>query len=121
MARLATMKAGLAVSPNPLAPQVTNEAQRQQQRVQHDPWRKWYHTKRWYQLRWSILVRDLFTCQEPGCGRMEHKTSLLVAHHREPHKGNPDRFWAESNLVCICKQCHDSIIQAREKKDQFRA
>lgn len=79
-------------------------------------WRGWYKTARWQRLRWSVLVRDQFTCQWPGCGRLMADTSLLVADHRVPHRGNPDLFWDEANLQCLCKPCHDRAKQRAEAR-----
>lgn len=72
------------------------------------PWRRWYKTARWQRLRWKVLVRDRFTCQWRGCGRVEVDSSQLVADHREPHRGDEAMFWDEDNLWCLCKPCHDS-------------
>ena len=76
-------------------------------------YKAWYKTKRWQQLRWSILVRDRFTCAM--CGKLEGKTSQLVADHEKPHKGDEALFWNEGNLRCVCKTCHDSDKQRIEK------
>lgn len=78
------------------------------------PWRRWYKTARWQKLRMAVLLRDLFTCQWPGCGRIEADTSLLVADHKTPHRGDADLFWDDRNLWCLCKPCHDSA-KAREE------
>lgn len=80
------------------------------------PWRRWYKTARWQRLRMVILVRDLFTCQWPGCGRVEPDTSRLVADHREPHRGDEAMFWDQDNLWCLCKPCHDSAKQRQEHR-----
>jgi 5-methylcytosine-specific restriction protein A len=77
------------------------------------PWKRWYKTARWQRLRWSVLVRDLFTCRK--CSRIEANTSMLVADHKEPHRGSASLFWDEENLQCLCKGCHDSIKQAEEQ------
>ncbi|MFD1951881.1 HNH endonuclease [Sphingomonas arantia] len=82
------------------------------------PWRKWYKLARWQKLRMHILKRDLFTCQWPGCGRIEADTSLLVADHRRPHRGDERLFWDERNLQCLCKPCHDGP-KARAEADDF--
>lgn len=71
------------------------------------PWRGWYKTARWQRLRMSILERDMFTCQWPGCGHIEADTSQLVADHRKPHRGDDRLFWDADNLQCLCKPCHD--------------
>lgn len=79
-------------------------------------WRRWYKTARWQKLRMSVLVRDLFTCQMPGCGKIEGDTSQLVADHRRPHRGDERLFWDERNLQCLCKPCHDSTKQRQERR-----
>lgn len=77
------------------------------------PWRAWYKLARWRKLRWAVLVRDLFTCQT--CRRLEGDTSLLVADHIRPHRGDERLFWDEANLQTLCKGCHDKAKQAEEQ------
>lgn len=71
------------------------------------PWRAWYNTTEWRRLRWAIIERDRFTCQWPGCGRVEADTAQLVADHIEPHRGDARLFWDRMNLQTLCKPCHD--------------
>lgn len=92
-----------------------NEVQRSRQRDATQPWRAWYKTARWQKLRWSVLVRDLFTCQMTGCGRIEPDTSKLVADHKVAHRGDERLFWDEQNLQCLCKDCHDRLKQSEER------
>lgn len=73
-----------------------------------------YKTKRWQDLRWSILVRDRFTCQMVGCGKLETDTSQLVCDHIEPHRGDEQRFWS-GPFQTLCKRCHDSLKQKEER------
>ncbi|MBB3567235.1 HNH endonuclease [Rhizobium sp. BK491] len=96
------------------------EAERHRQRDRTQPWRAWYKTSRWQKLRMSVLVRDLFTCQMKGCGRIEADTSKLVADHKTPHHGDEVLFWDENNLHCLCKTCHDSLKQKQERQS-FRS
>lgn len=77
-------------------------------------WRRWYKTARWKDLRWTVLERDLFTCQR--CGHVEGDTRLLVADHRRPHRGDEALFWAIGNLQCLCKGCHDGAKQSEERR-----
>jgi 5-methylcytosine-specific restriction endonuclease McrA len=86
----------------------------ERERTMRSGWRAWYKTARWQRLRWSVLVRDLFTCQWPGCGRVEADTKLLVADHIEPHRGDERLFWDARNLQCLCKPCHDRHKQRVE-------
>jgi 5-methylcytosine-specific restriction protein A len=83
-------------------------------RSQASPWRAWYNSTRWRRLRRAILLRDMYTCQWPGCGRIEADTSLLVADHKQPHHGNAGMFWDERNLETLCKPCHDGPKQKAE-------
>lgn len=83
-------------------------------------WRTWYKTHRWQKLRSKVLLRDLYTCQMPGCGRVEPNTSLLVADHKRRHNGDPALFWDQDNLHCLCKPCHDSTKQRMENADRRR-
>lgn len=102
----------------PLAPRLVtaapaSEAERSRMRDATQVWRAWYKTARWRRLRWSVLLRDAFTCRK--CGRIEGETSLLVADHIVPHRGEERLFWDETNLQCLCKACHDTIKQSEER------
>lgn len=76
--------------------------------------RDFYKTARWRKLRWAVLLRDGFTCQWPGCGRIEADTSRLIADHIVPVRIDPDRRWDAANLRCLCKACHDGPRQVEE-------
>lgn len=114
MGRLTQLKTGLAPLRHRLAfaADLKPDGTRSRDQVQH--WRSWYKTARWQKLRWSILVRDLFTCSM--CKRIEADTSQLVADHRVPHRGDETLFWDEGNLQCLCKACHDSAKQSAERR-----
>lgn len=114
MGRLKALPARLtALQPRLSAPAPMDEAERSRQRDAGQLWRKWYKTARWQRLRWSVLVRDLFTCRR--CRRVEVVTSLLVADHIKPHRGDASLFWDDGNLQCLCKSCHDTFKQAEER------
>lgn len=115
MVRLKTLPSLLSPLPPALnyvdAPSRSAEANRST----FAPWRKWYGTARWQKLRMKILKRDMFTCQ-CGCGVLEADTSLLVADHRTPHRGDPALFWDEDNLWTLRKSpCHDKHKQIEER------
>lgn len=82
-------------------------------RTQAEPCLALYYTKRWKRLRWSVLVRDLFTCQM--CKRIVADTSQLVCDHVEPHRGNVVQFWA-GPFQALCKPCHDQTKQRGERR-----
>ena len=81
-------------------------------------YRSWYSTKLWrVALRPEALVRDLFTCQrcKVALTRGRSRPTDAVVNHKEPHKGDWGKFTDPENLEAVCKQCHDSAIQAQER------
>ena len=81
------------------------------------PWRAWYRSKRWQELRLAVLVRDNWTCQRTGrvlTGRYPSPDSPVVD-HRIPHKGNAALFWDMGNLQTLSKEYHDKVKQAEER------
>jgi 5-methylcytosine-specific restriction protein A len=99
-----------------LAPAVSTQRDDQGHSRQAEPLRHLYSTARWKRLRLRVFVRDLFTCQLVGCGRLEGDTSRLVCDHKIPHRGDLTLFWAETNLQTLCKPCHDRAKQAAERR-----
>lgn len=110
MARLAALSPQLT----PLRPALgyTQPSDRSAWRQATQPWQQWYKTYRWQRLRWSILVRDLFTCQR--CKRVITAKGEAVCDHVVPHRGNAAAFWA-GPFQTLCKLCHDSAKQAEER------
>jgi 5-methylcytosine-specific restriction enzyme A len=103
MARLKTLKPQLCAAPSRLH-RATDERSLDRRRLADTETRKLHKTARWQQLRWSVLVRDQFTCQI--CRRLEGDTSRLVCDHVEPHRGDVDKFWS-CPFQTLCKPCHD--------------
>lgn len=113
MGRLKGLSPRVAALPPRIGYAVGDEKGRSQHRDATQTWRAWYKTSRWQKLRWQVLVRDLFTCRR--CDRIEPNTSLLVADHVEPHRGDAGLFWDAGNLQCLCKSCHDRDKQREER------
>lgn len=112
MGRLRAMAPRLA----PLPPRLKRDTDAHGHSPTVEFWRPWYSLKRWKDLRWSVLVRDLFTCQWPCCGkRLASDTSQLVADHKIPHRGDERLFWDEGNLWTLCAPCHNRAKQAEER------
>lgn len=84
-------------------------------RAVYAPWRRFYKTARWRALRLATFARDLYTCQWPGCGFTTANTTILVADHRKPHRGDEALFWDADNLQTLCKPCHDKHKQRAER------
>jgi 5-methylcytosine-specific restriction protein A len=81
------------------------------------PWRRWYKTSRWQQVRQRILLRDLFTCRKTGVlltGKHPAPNSPVI-HHDKEHRGDETLFWDETNLMAVSKAWHDSEAQKAEQ------
>jgi 5-methylcytosine-specific restriction endonuclease McrA len=81
-------------------------------------YRRLYAQKQWRHLRKQVLLRDLYRCQHPGCGKhltggRSHHSSAVV-HHVKAHKGDLDLFYDASNLQSVCWSCHSGAIQSEE-------
>ncbi|WP_306150632.1 HNH endonuclease [Roseovarius sp. MMSF_3281] len=90
------------------------------QRSQAQPWRKWYYTKRWRDLKAKIHARDGYICCQTGVllsGR-KHAPDSPVLDHKVPHRGDPALFWDETNLQTVSKQWHDSVKQSMERRGE---
>jgi 5-methylcytosine-specific restriction endonuclease McrA len=110
LSRLKALKPRLSAAPSRLN-RATDERSLDRRRLADTATRKLHKTKRWQDLRWSVLTRDLFTCQV--CGRLEGDTSKLVCDHVEPHRGDVAKFWA-GPFQTLCKPCHDGQKQKEE-------
>ena len=81
-----------------------------------EKYRRLYQTKQWRLLRGTILTRDSYRCQRCGVtltnGRSNPRSA--VVHHKEPHRGNEQRFYDPSNVEAVCWQCHSGAIQSEE-------
>jgi 5-methylcytosine-specific restriction enzyme A len=76
---------------------------------QHD---RLYKTYQWKLRRNSQLQ------QHPLCHQCmtvhQRVTAATIVHHAVPHNGDRNLFFYGA-LVSLCKQCHDSDMQAIEK------
>lgn len=92
---------------------------RDRERNSFNPLRALYNTARWKRLRMATFERDDFTCQM--CGRLEGNTSLLVADHRRPHRGDLTLFWDDANIQTLCASpCHSKHKQRLEQAPDHR-
>jgi len=75
------------------------------------PWRKWYNTQRWKNLRQVVLTRF------PACTRcLPRVVVATVADHVKPHRGDPTLFWDLDNLTGLCATCHNSVKSKEERR-----
>lgn len=61
-------------------------------------------------------MRDMFTCQRTGVMLTQGRTrpTDAVVHHKTPHKGDVDLFYAPGNVEAVCKEYHDKQLQQEE-------
>ena len=114
MARLRALPSRLKALPPRLQSLADDGASRTVRRRQETPWRAWYSTARWQRLSLSVRAAALFTCAM--CGAIRPGKGETVTDHKIPHRGDPDLFWDERNLQCLCKACHDGAKQAEERR-----
>ncbi len=139
MAGLKTVQRGLAPASRRLAAPNTSRDHDRKRDAENEA-RAWYKTKGWYRLRWRTLERAALVCAI--CGRqdgalasvrgvwdglpegtradlfkaaMARSSGQWVADHIRPHRGDPDLFWDEGNLQCLCAPCHNSAKQKEER------
>lgn len=80
-------------------------------RLERNPWRRFYATRQWKQLRaWHIGRHPLCAmCEADG-----HVTAARVVDHIRPHKGDWALFTDPANLQSLCDSHHASTKQREE-------
>lgn len=76
-----------------------------------------YHTKYWINIRSAVLTRDHNECQV--CAEMGKVRQAEVVHHIKPVEDFPDRFDDLSNLVSLCRECHETLHGRGEAEDEW--
>jgi len=83
-----------------------------------------YTTPRWADLRLLVIAEAGARCQWAGCGRLctgdRHSPNAAIGHHKTPHEGNEVLFYKRSNVMCVCKQCHDGPIRRIESGNRLQ-
>lgn len=68
---------------------------------------KFYHSKKWKEIRAYVLQRDFYMCQvckAPNCNTVHHIKELTPININDSSISfNPD------NLVTVCNRCHNLI------------
>ena len=117
MAKLSTSKPRLSATAPRLHRKSKSGAERDRDRDQNSPSRRWYKTARWQKLRARVLKRDKYTCQQTGqllVGKHPAPNSP-VADHKTPHRNREELFFDENNVEAVSKAYHDRVKQARER------
>jgi 5-methylcytosine-specific restriction protein A len=69
---------------------------------------KLYHSARWRRLR-AFVLAETPLCQCDDCHQAGRVRAAGVVHHRQPHGGDPERFFDSANLQALAKTCHDRL------------
>lgn len=75
-------------------------------------WAAWYQSTRWRKSRKAFLSANPL-CSE--CRKYERVTVATIVDHIEPHKGDEDKFWDQSNWQGLCASCHSMHKQSAER------
>jgi 5-methylcytosine-specific restriction protein A len=115
--RLKSLPSRVSAAPSRLGAPPTQTGPSPKRQRFNAPWRGWYSTKRWKDLRLKVLVRDNYTCQRSGalCAGTYPAPDSPTVNHKVPHRGDPALFWDEANLETITKEVHDTIVQKEEQ------
>ena len=65
--------------------------------------------RRGYTRDWQAASKA-FLAEHPTCAHCELvnvTTAAACVDHIQPHRGNEELFWRESNWMALCKRCHD--------------
>lgn len=68
---------------------------------------KFYNSKAWRKKRKRILDRDGWDCQH--CKRYGRKVLATTVHHIKHLEEYPELAFVNSNLISLCKACHDKM------------
>lgn len=92
------------------------ERTRLAERDKQKPWRRWYKTAEWQDLRLEVLTRDGYVCQQTGVALVgvHPAPNSPVVDHKKAHRGDHDLFWDSSNLQAVSKEWHDKVKQRQE-------
>lgn len=71
----------------------------------------------WKELARRVYARDNYQCCR--CGSPHAKGHPLHAHHVAPWAGNPDARFDLSNIITLCKPCHDWVHSTKNTKHEY--
>lgn len=77
------------------------------------PWRAWYSTSQWQELRLATFIADGFMCRR--CGASVMGKGQANCDHVSPHRGDRTRFFDPANLQTLCTPCHSGAKQREEQ------
>lgn len=82
-------------------------------RRRDQPWRKWYRLKAWLSARAEQLGKQPL-CELCLAMVPPKYTPADTVHHKQPHRGDWDKFINPDNHCSSCKPCHDGAGQMED-------
>ena len=64
-----------------------------------------YNDPKWRRMREHIKRRDGYMCRE--CRRFGKKRPAEIVHHIKPVEEWPELAYIDSNLISLCRKCHN--------------
>lgn len=68
---------------------------------------------RWARRRLEVLVRAEWTCEE--CRVAPEEWDTLNVHHRYYRSGAKPWEYEDTELVCLCRRCHEDVTDELER------
>lgn len=75
---------------------------------------EFYNSTKWKKKRAKILRRDKYQCQR--CKRYGKLTEATMVHHIIEIEEDPSLALVDSNLVSLCKACHEKQHPEKAQK-----
>jgi len=75
------------------------------------------HNRLYDSVRWR-KARKWFLANNPlcvMCKAMGRDVAGTIVDHKKPHEGSYELFWSVDNWQTLCKTCHDSAKQIKDK------
>lgn len=79
---------------------------------------KFYTSEKWKRKRAAILARDKYQCQI--CKRYGRMRQATEVHHIVHLEDDPSRAFDASNLISLCKACHNAQHPEKQKELRWR-
>ncbi|WP_461614362.1 HNH endonuclease [Clostridium sp. Marseille-QA1073] len=79
--------------------------------------KQFYRSKEWRKKRKDIIKRDNNECQE--CKKNGRLSNAECVHHIEHLKDRIDLALTDSNLMCVCYNCHETVFHP-EKMEEYK-
>lgn len=111
MSRLSNVRPRLDAGRSPITRAPISERERTALRDRSAPWRRWYRTKRWQQLRVEVIAAAEFRCAVTGvrCSGTHPAPDAPTVDHKIPHRGLSELFWDRGNLQLVARVVHDTV------------